>query len=89
MAANLWGSQVGPLALGANIHPLPKGARELLPKFYGDGKKFTDEHLNSFNTTCAVLVVSHEDVAMRLFVQILIEDSTDWFHHLPQGSITD
>ena len=74
MAANPWDAQVGPLALGGNLHPLPKGAREVLPKFYGDGKKSTNEHLNAFNTACAVLVVAHEDVAIRLFVQTLIDD---------------
>ena len=89
MATNPWGTQVGPLALGANLNPLPKGAREVLPKFYGDGKKSTDEHLNAFNTTCVVFDVVHEDVAMRLFVQTLIDDAIDQFHHLPQGSIID
>ena len=77
------------MTLGGNLHPLPKGAREVLPKFCGDGKKSTHEHLNAFNTTCVVLVVAHEDVAVRLFVKTLIDDAADWFHHLPQGSITD
>lgn len=89
MVANHWGAQVGPLSLGANLHPLPKGAREVLPKFYGDGKKSTDEHLNAFNIAWEILAVTHEDVSVRLFVQTLIEDAANWFHHLPQGSITD
>ena len=89
MDANPWGAQVGPLALGANLDALPKGAREVLPKFSGDGKRSTDEHLNAFNTTCAVLGIATKNVALRLFVQTLIDDATDWFHHLPQGSITN
>ena len=89
MAANPWGAQVGPLALGGNLHPLPKGAKEVLPKFYGDEKKSTDEHLNAFNTACVVLAIAHEDVAVRLFIQTLIDDAVDWFHHLPQASIPD
>lgn len=89
MAANPWGAQRGPLALGANLDPLPEGAREVLPKFSGDGKKSTDEHLNAFNTACAVLVVATENVVVRLFVQTLIDDATDWFRHLPQGTITN
>ena len=65
------------MALGGNLHPLPKGAREVLPKFYGDGKKSIDEHLNAFNTTCAVLAIAHEDVVVRLFLQTLIDDVVD------------
>ena len=89
MATNPWGAQVGPLALGANLDPLPKGAREVLPKSSRDGKKFTNEHLNALNTTCVVLAITTDNVAMRLFVQTLIEDASNWFHHLSQGSITN
>ena len=68
MASYRWGAQVGPLALGANLDPLLKGAREVLPKFSGDGKKSTDEHLNAFNTTYVVLAIATKNVAVRLFV---------------------
>ena len=42
MPANPWDQQVGPMALGANLDPLLKSGRELLPKLSGDGKKSTD-----------------------------------------------
>ena len=89
MATNSWGAQVGPLALGANLDPLPKGSRELLLKFSGDGKKSTNEHLNAFNIACIVLAIGIENVVVRLFLQTLIDDVADWFHHLPQGTITN
>lgn len=56
MANNHWGAAIGPLALGA-IHNLPKGAKDHLPKFSGDGKVTTTEHLNSFKVACGVLAV--------------------------------
>lgn len=86
---NPWGPAVGPLALGANLHSLPKGSREHLPKFNGDGRVTVDEHLNAFNVACGVLAVQHEDVAIRLFVQTLTEGAADWFYHLPNGVITN
>lgn len=75
--------------MGPNLDPLPKGARDVLPKFNGDGKKSTNEHLNVFNTICGVLVVAIEKVAIRLFVQTLTNAFADWFHHLPNRIITN
>lgn len=54
-ANNPWGPSVGPLALGENLNPLPKGSRDHLPKFSGDGKVMIDDHLNAFNVDCDVL----------------------------------
>lgn len=88
MANNPWGAAIGPLALGA-IHNLPKGAKEHLPKFSGDGKVTTTEYLNAFKVACGVLAVQHEDVAMRLFVQNFTDLAADWFYHLPDGAITN
>lgn len=77
MAANPWGAQVGPLALGPNPDSLPQGAWEILPKFNGDGKKSTDEHLNTFNMARGVIVVKFENVVVKLFIQTLIEAIAD------------
>ena len=52
-------------------------------------KKSADEHVNAFNTTCAVLTVATENVGIRLFVKTLVDDVVDWFHHLPQGTINN
>lgn len=85
---NPQGIFVGPLTLGANLNPLPKGARDHLAKFSGDGKVSIDEHLNAFNVSCGVLAIQHEDVVVRFFVQTLIEVEIDWFYHLPNCAIT-
>lgn len=86
--AQPWGAAVGPLALGAH-NPLPKGARDVLPKFNGDGKVLVEEDLNSFNVATGILVVQHEDVAVRIFAKTLTEGVADWFSHVQAGSITD
>lgn len=84
-----WGAQVGPLDLtNFNLQALPKGAREVLPKFSGDGKVSSSDHINDFNTACIVIGVGIEDVAIHLFIQTLIKTTTYWFHHFPNGSIT-
>ena len=54
---NPWSAQVGHLNLGANLDPLPKEARDVLPKVNSDGKKSIDEHWNALNNACGVLVV--------------------------------
>ncbi|GLJ13011.1 hypothetical protein SUGI_0203330 [Cryptomeria japonica] len=79
--AQPWGAIVGPLALGAH-NPLPKGAKDVLPMFNGDGKISVEEHLNSFNVATGILAVQHEDVVVRLFAQTLTEGVVDWFSHL-------
>lgn len=82
---NPWGAIVGPLNLGLNLNPLPKGTRDHLPKFSGDGKITVDKNLNAFNVACGIIVVQHEDVAIRLFVQTLTRVAIDWFYHLPNS----
>lgn len=79
---NPWGAVVGPLNLCLNLNALPKGARDHLPKFSGDGKVTVNEHLNAFNVSLGVIAVQHEDVAIRLFVQTLTEVAANWFYHL-------
>lgn len=82
------GTAIGPLQLLGNLRRYPQGAHEILPKFSRDGKKSLEEHLNEFKTTCGVLAIATEDVTVRLFIQTLIDSVVDWFHHLPNGSIT-
>lgn len=89
MAANQpWGQNIGPLNLGVNPAPRPKGATEVLPKFSGDGKVSTDDHLSVFHSACAVISVPTQEVAVRLFVRTLTDAAADWFNHLPHLSIT-
>lgn len=84
---NPWGAAVGPLNLGINLNALPKGARYHLPKFSGDGKTSVDEHLNAFNVAYGIIVVQHEDVAVRLFIETLTQAAANWFYHLLNGAI--
>lgn len=85
---NPWGAAIGPLNLGLNLNPLPKCARDHLPKFSGDGTVTVDEHLNAFSVPCGVIMVQHKDVAIKLFVQTLTWVAADWFYHLPNSVIT-
>lgn len=84
-----WGQNIGPLNLGLNPVALPKGATEILPKFNGDGKVLTDDHLSSFQIACVVISVPTQVIAVRLFVRTLIDAATDWFNHLLQASISN
>lgn len=59
------------------MNPLPKGSREHLPNFNGDGKFTIDENFNAFNVASGVLAVQHEDVAVRLFIQTLTGIAAD------------
>lgn len=89
MATNQpWRQNIGPLNLGVNLAALPKGATEILPKFNGDGKISTDDHLSAFHFACAIISVPTQEVVVRLFVRTLIDVVADWFNHLPQHSIT-
>lgn len=83
-----WGQNIGPLNLGVNPIALPKGATEILPKFSGDGKVSTDDHLSTFYSACVVISVPTQEVAIRLFVRILTDATTNWFNHLMHHSIT-
>ena len=49
-----WAVATGPLNFAA-YHPLPSGSRKNIPKFTGDGKVTTDEHIRAFFTTINIL----------------------------------
>ena len=89
MVANPWGTEVLSLALGPNLDPLLKGTKDILPKFNGDRKKSTDEHLNDFNTSCGIHSVPIENLAIRLSSQSLTNFVMDWFQHFPNGATID
>lgn len=83
-----WGNTIKPLQLGANNN-LPQDSWKNFPKFNGDGKVSADEHITTFFAACNIVNPQHEDVAVRMFVETLIENATDWFQHLPMGCITN
>ena len=82
-----WVVVIGPLDLNA-YHPFLARSRKNFPKFSGDGKVTTDNHIKAFFTATHILGVGHEDVVVRLFVETLIDSVVDWFYHLDDGSIT-
>ncbi len=82
-----WGQNIGPLNLGVNPAPLPKGSAEVLPKFSGDGKISTEDHLSAFHSACAFISVPTQEVVVRLFEKTLTDAAADWFNHLPHRSI--
>lgn len=84
-----WGSTIGPLALGNQLHYLPMVSRKNLPKFLGYGKVSAEDHINAFFSACAVLGVQYEDVSIWLFVETLIDVATEWFNQIFAGSINN
>lgn len=86
--ATPWAVAIGLLALTA-YHPLPYGSRNNFYNFLGDGKVTTNEHIKAFFGATHILGISHEDVAIRYFIENLIENASNWFYHLDDGSITN
>ena len=86
--ATPWAIAIGPSALNT-YHPLLARSRKNFPKFLGDGKVTTDEHIKSFFAATHILGVGHEDVTVRLFMETLTNSAVDWFYHLDDGSITN
>ena len=70
-------------------HPLLSSSRKNFPNFLGNGKVNTNAHIKAFFAATHILGISHEDVAVRLFVETLIENTIYWFYHLDDGSITN
>ena len=58
---------------------MPVGSQKILPKFSGDKKVTTDQHISAFFTASGVLAIQHEDVSVRLFVETLTKAAAKWF----------
>ena len=69
------------------LPPTFKWIKKEFPKFLGNGKVTTDEHIKAFFAATDILGVGHEDVAVRLFMETLTDSAADWFYHLDDGSI--
>lgn len=82
-----WGNAISPLQLGAN-NELPRASRKNFPKFNRDGKVSVDKHIATFFVACSIVNPQHENVAVRMFVETLMENVADWFQHLPTRCIT-
>lgn len=77
-----WGQNFGPLNLTSPLHPLPRGSRKNILKFFGDGKQHLDEHIVAFHIACRIIGVEYEDIAISLFVETLQGVVADRFYHL-------
>ena len=71
-----WAMAIGHFVLNA-YHPLLAGSKKNFPKFLGDGKVTTDEHIKAFFATTHILGVGHEDVVVRLFIETLTDNVVD------------
>jgi hypothetical protein len=58
-----------PLVLPIPLHDLPENYIKNLPKFTGEGDLTATEHINFFDQFADTLVLEHEDVYSRIFVQ--------------------
>ena len=47
-----------------------------------------DKHIKAFFVATHILGVAHIDVVVRLFIETLVEATSDWFYHLDDTSIT-
>ena len=74
-----WGVAIGPLALGNQLHDMLASSQKILPKFSGNRKVTTNQHINAFFIESEVLAIQHEDVSIHLFFETLIEATTEWF----------
>lgn len=83
-----WGNAIGPLTLVAN-NDFPRESREKIPRFNGDGTISVEQHLNAFHKACGVVNPQHEDVAIGMFVDTIVDNVVDWFQDLPVGCIKD
>jgi hypothetical protein len=58
-----------------------------IPQFTQEGDVAAEEHITSFYRFAEIQVIKNEDVWMRVFVQSLDGDATDWFKDLSPRSI--
>jgi len=76
------------LNLGGNLDVLPTGVKGYLQKLKGDRSVTIEEHLESFSKYCPTLVVTIENIIVRMFIQTLKDEALLWFNSLPTNSIT-
>jgi hypothetical protein len=83
-----WGNVIGLLNHGAN-NDFPRASRIFFPRFIGDGIIFVEKNLSYFHKACGVVNPEHEDVVVKMFVDTLVDNVSDWFQDLPTRCITD
>ncbi|KAH9298293.1 hypothetical protein KI387_029975, partial [Taxus chinensis] len=53
------------------------------------GKQNPDDHFAAFFISCGVFAMKHEDVLVRLFIEILHDLASEWFYWLSPSPITN
>ena len=84
----IWGNAIGPITLGENTD-MPRASRNNFPKFIGDDTIYAEQHLSSFHKACGVGNPQHEDVGIRMFVDTLVYNATNWFQGVTTRCITN
>lgn len=74
--AQPWGNVIGPLSLGAN-NDLPRASRKKFPRFNWDVSTNIEQDLSAFHKACGVVNPQHGDVAVRMFVDTLVDNAAD------------
>ena len=67
---------------------IPKNLRDKVSNFVGNNAIICEQHLRDFFDLLNDYEVEHEDVVMKIFVNLLVEDARDWFGRLFGDSIT-
>ena len=70
------GNAIGPLAFRDN-NVLPRASRKNFPRFNGDGSTYVEQHLTIFHKAFGAVNPQHEDVAIKMFVDTLVENVVD------------
>lgn len=66
---------------------VPDNARKHVPKFTSNNALSGEDHLKAFQNFIEDCEIWDEDVAMKYFMQSLIEDARDWYRSLLDASI--
>ena len=67
---------------------MPNIPIEIYYRFFGDPSEDAEKHLINLKGTCYDFNLTKDNVACRLFLQTLREDSLEWYSSLMTNSIT-
>lgn len=68
-------------------NPLPNDIRNVLVRFFGNNAISGEDNLRSFNNMMDDFQVESEDVMMKLFMKLLIDDAIDQYRGFPVENI--
>jgi hypothetical protein len=77
-----------PLNLRGEQHQLPTLPQGVLPICSGDRVMDPKRHMDQFLAMCEIRLIYHDDVMVRVFLQMLIGPTYEWYMSLPAQSIS-